>query len=119
MAGHSSNFLAQILEAPRAAIALRMGDHTLTYSQLLQAAQAVSAALSDANLAPQSRVGICMERGLLAPVSLLGCLLAGHTYVPLDPGYPAARRANRARIAELALLLCHASTAQSTNHPHQ
>src|SRR4029077_12202037 len=41
----------------------------------------------------ESRVGICLERGVEMVVGLLGVLKAGGAYVPLDPFYPAERLA--------------------------
>ncbi|MFK7913287.1 MAG: amino acid adenylation domain-containing protein [Pseudomonadales bacterium] len=117
MADLSSNFLTHILAAPDAAVALRYQDRALTYAELRNAAWAVADELSAAPFAPGSRIGICMERGLLAPVSLLGCLLAGHTYVPLDPGYPVERLHNMMQIAELATLLCDQATTKLISHP--
>ncbi|TDC98857.1 hypothetical protein E1294_52260, partial [Nonomuraea diastatica] len=41
-----------------------------------------------------SRVVVCAERALELPAMLLGVWRAGGTYVPVDPGYPAARIAH-------------------------
>ena len=42
---------------------------------------------------PETRVGICVERGISAVVAILGVLQAGGAYVPLDPSYPIDRLA--------------------------
>ncbi|WP_153003974.1 AMP-binding protein, partial [Pseudomonas sp. ICMP 10191] len=48
-------------------------------------------ALRKQGVQPDSRVGICVERGVEMVVGLLAILKAGGGYVPLDPAYPAER----------------------------
>jgi non-ribosomal peptide synthetase component F len=36
-------------------------------------------------------VGICLERGVEAVLSILGVLKAGGVYIPIDPHYPSDR----------------------------
>ena len=52
-----------------------------------------------------SRVGVFLERTSMLPVSLLGILKCGATYVPLDRSFPAQRLRYMAEDAELNLLL--------------
>src|SRR5262249_14515997 len=40
---------------------------------------------------PGSRIGIGLARSAWVPITILGVLRAGCSYVPLDPSYPAAR----------------------------
>src|SRR5262249_18228858 len=47
--------------------------------------------LRELGVKPDTRVAICMERGLEMVVGLLGVLKAGGAYVPLDPAYPPER----------------------------
>ena len=51
------------------------------------------------------RVGVFLERTSMLPVSLLGILKCGATYVPLDRSFPAQRLRYMAEDAELNLLL--------------
>jgi len=73
------------------AIAVRAGDHTLTYGVLVERAAAISAALRAAGVSPGDRVGLLVERDQHLVPALLGVLGAGAAYVPLDPGFPADR----------------------------
>jgi amino acid adenylation domain-containing protein len=77
----------------------------LTYGELGQQSRDVAAALIAAGVTAGERVGVCMERTPRAVVALLGVLLAGACYVPLDPGHPPARRAYMAEDAGLRLII--------------
>ncbi|CCH32398.1 non-ribosomal peptide synthetase [Actinosynnema sp. NPDC047251] len=61
------------------------------YSTLWRRAEAYGAALAARGVGAGSRVAILMRRTDTLPVVLLGVLLSGAAYVPLDPAYPAAR----------------------------
>ncbi|WND83244.1 non-ribosomal peptide synthase/polyketide synthase [Lysobacter capsici] len=83
-------FQAQVARTPDAA-ALRSGAARLSYAQLDAASNRVAHALIDLGVVPDTRVGLCAERGIELVVGLLGILKAGGAYVPLDPGYPRER----------------------------
>ena len=70
------------------AIAVEFRDRSLTYSQLLASARTVAGALTERGLVPEGRVGICLERSTASIVAILGTMLAGGCYVPLDPDHP-------------------------------
>ena len=61
---------------------------------------------------PEVRVGICMEPAPEMVVSVLGVLVAGGAYLPLDPELPAERRAYMLADAAPALLLTQAALAE-------
>ncbi|MFD7305242.1 amino acid adenylation domain-containing protein [Streptomyces pharetrae] len=65
---------------------------TLDYAELLRRAAAVSAALSDAGTTPGECVAIVMDKGWEQIVAVLGVLLAGGAYLPVDTTQPALRR---------------------------
>ncbi len=64
---------------------------TLTYAELLRAAEQVAVALAAHALPAHSLIGICLDRSAALVVATAGVLLAGHAYLPLDPAYPEAR----------------------------
>ena len=74
-----------------ARIAVRAGDRTLTYGELMERAAAVTAGLKHAGVGRGDRVGLLADRDEHLLPALLGILGAAGTYVPLDPGFPADR----------------------------
>jgi amino acid adenylation domain-containing protein len=94
-------FAEQAARTP-GAVALVHGDETITYAELNERANRLAHHLARAGVGPESRVGVCLERGPALVTTLLATLKAGGAYVPLDPGYPAER---------LALMLADASVA--------
>ncbi|HWE42572.1 MAG TPA: amino acid adenylation domain-containing protein, partial [Gemmatimonadaceae bacterium] len=81
---------AQAARTPDA-IAVVSGAESLSYAALEQRATALAHYLRTRGVGPETRVALCLERSTALVVGLLGVLKAGAAYVPLDPGYPAAR----------------------------
>ena len=73
------------------AVAVVFEDRRLTYGALLRRSGLVAAALRERGVGPDSLVGLCMERSIELAVGVLGILLSGAAYVPLDPAYPQDR----------------------------
>jgi amino acid adenylation domain-containing protein len=74
-------------------IALSYDTDTLTYQALNMRANSLAHALRARGVGPDTRVALCVERGIDLVVGVLGILKAGAAYVPLDPAYPPARLA--------------------------
>lgn len=71
-------------------LAVVFGNETLTYQQLNDQAEALSRTLL--REAPEAElIGISSTRNLALIVRVLAILKSGKAYLPLDPGYPAAR----------------------------
>ncbi len=73
------------------AVALIYDEQELTYGQLNARANQLAHLLRERGVAPDSRVGVFMHRGLEMVISLYAILKAGGAYVPLDPDYPNER----------------------------
>ncbi|MCS0710057.1 non-ribosomal peptide synthetase [Massilia aurea] len=71
--------------------ALVYRNQRLTYGELNLRANQLAHYLIAQGVVPETRVAICLERGLDMIVGLLAILKAGGAYVPLDPTYPRAR----------------------------
>ncbi|HZI07468.1 MAG TPA: amino acid adenylation domain-containing protein, partial [Archangium sp.] len=97
-------FEAQAQRTPDA-LAVQMGEETLTYRQLDARANQLAHHLMSLGVGPDVRVGLCVERSLHMVVGILGILKAGGAYVPLDPSYPADRLAFMLRDSLTPILL--------------
>ena len=73
------------------AVAIVHGPARLTYRELNQQANRLAHHLRTLGAAPETLVGVCMERSLEMVVGLLAVLKAGGAYVPLDPTHPVER----------------------------
>ncbi|KXX65254.1 non-ribosomal peptide synthetase [Marichromatium gracile] len=78
---------------------------TLDYATLTRAAGAVAETLRAAGCRPGERVAVVMEKGREQVVAVLGALLAGAVYVPIDITQPALRRARIIERAGVRLVL--------------
>ncbi|OPA82430.1 non-ribosomal peptide synthetase [Pseudomonas fluorescens] len=91
-------------------IAVQAGELKLTYRELNERANRLAYHLRECGVQPDSRVALCVERGLDLVVGLLAILKAGGAYVPLDPGYPRERLAYMLSDSQPVALLVHAAT---------
>src|SRR5690606_37768335 len=67
------------------------GARSLTYAELGAQARALAAELRRGGVGRGDLVGLRVTRSIDVAVAILGTLLAGAAYVPLDPQYPAER----------------------------
>ncbi len=75
------------------AIALEGAGEILTYAELNRRGDRLAAHLHSLGVAPETLVGLRVERSPEMIVALLAVLKAGGAYLPLDPAYPEARLA--------------------------
>ncbi|HZI02763.1 MAG TPA: condensation domain-containing protein, partial [Archangium sp.] len=94
------------------ALAVRMGEESLTYRQLDARANQLAHHLRGLGVGPEVRVGVCFERSPDMVVAILGALKAGGTYVPLDPAYPRERQRYMLADAAAKVLLTQASLTE-------
>ncbi|MEU8934787.1 amino acid adenylation domain-containing protein [Streptomyces sp. NPDC048409] len=83
-------------------------DSRLTYGELLDAARELATRLDGPRRAP---VAICLERTPDLVVAILGTLLAGRPYLPLDPAYPDQRLRHMLADSGAIMVLCDRTTA--------
>jgi amino acid adenylation domain-containing protein len=83
-------FAAQAARTPEAP-AVIAPEGTLTFNELELRANQLASCLRALGVGPEVLVGICTERSLDMIVGMLGTLMAGGAYLPLDPAYPRER----------------------------
>ncbi|MCP4560715.1 MAG: amino acid adenylation domain-containing protein [Bosea sp.] len=97
-------FERQVQQQPEA-IAVSCGEQQLSYAALNAWADRIAAELTARVDAPESRVGLLIERSPALIAGILGALKAGFPYVPLDPVMPKARIQRILRDSEAVALL--------------
>jgi amino acid adenylation domain-containing protein/non-ribosomal peptide synthase protein (TIGR01720 family) len=97
-------FEEQVAREPEAA-ALAFAGATLTYAEVNARGNRLAHALIARGIGAESLVGIAMHRSFDLWTAVLGVLKAGAAYLPLDPAYPEARRAQMIADARPALVL--------------
>ncbi|MFB9503745.1 amino acid adenylation domain-containing protein [Streptomyces aurantiacus] len=105
-------FHAQVRATPDA-VAVVVGDTTLTYAQLNSRASRLAHALTARGVGAEDIVALALPRSGDLVVALLAVLKAGAAYLPLDPDHPAARIAAMVEDARPVLLLTDTATAAS------
>ncbi|MFD4748843.1 AMP-binding protein, partial [Streptomyces rubiginosohelvolus] len=83
-------FAEQAARTPDAPAVLGDGER-LTYAELARDAGRLAGRLAAMGVGPGDRVGVCVPHSPDLVVALLGVLMAGAAYVPLDIDYPARR----------------------------
>lgn len=97
-------FVEQAASSPNR-VAVEFGERQLTYAELCRASKDLARLLQGLGVKPGTRVGIIAERGIEMVVGLLGVLMAGGAYVPVDPGDPPVRQEAMLALAGASLLL--------------
>src|SRR6185312_5103417 len=91
------------------AAALIFNDEWMTYRELNERANSFAQKLRALGVAPDSRVGICVERSFNMIVGVMGILKAGGCYLPLDPNYPKERLQFMLEDSQAAVLVTQTS----------
>ncbi|HSK80082.1 MAG TPA: amino acid adenylation domain-containing protein, partial [Thermoanaerobaculia bacterium] len=91
--GSLEEALAASAERNAEKTALVFEGETFTFREVEARAARLASYLRSLGVGPGSRVGLSAERSPEAVIGLLAVLKAGAAYVPLDPAYPAERRA--------------------------
>ncbi len=71
--------------------AVKIGDRSASYADLLAGASIVGEYLKEQGVGPETRVALFLDRSIELVVSIFGVFAAGGAYVPLDINAPAER----------------------------
>ncbi|WP_407562708.1 amino acid adenylation domain-containing protein [Streptomyces sp. 184] len=93
------------------ACAVRCGVDTVSYAELDRRANRLARYVTRLGVGPESRVGLCLPRGVEMVAAILAVWKAGGAYVPLDPAYPAERLAFMVADSGAAVVLTAGATA--------
>src|SRR5579884_2311147 len=105
--------VAKIARIHSARPALWAKGELLTYAELFERAGRIAAALERSGVGPGDRVAILSERSSSAYVAILGALLAGAAYVPLNTRFPADRNRRIVERSGARALICSDAQAHS------
>lgn len=83
--------IAQHAEINPEQIAFRTGDQVLTYALLWDKSRRLASLIHAKQLKRQTPIVVYGHMGIDMPVSFLGCVQAGHPYIPVDTSIPIER----------------------------
>ncbi len=100
-----------------ASISIIDDDVKYTYAQLLFTAEQIASAVHEQN-SPGAFVGVCLERGFTQIAAILGVMLSGKAYVPIDPQWPTARCDEILNASQITVLVSISSNATRITTPN-
>ncbi|MBW4434725.1 MAG: amino acid adenylation domain-containing protein [Pelatocladus maniniholoensis HA4357-MV3] len=80
-------------------------QHTLTYSELNKLAHQVAHQLRQLGASPNRLIAVVMEKGWEQVVAVLGILISGAAYLPIDPDLPIERQKYLLKQGEIQIVL--------------
>ncbi len=94
------------------AIAVVASGSVLSYGELLRRATGLASRLAKLGVRPGDRVALCLERSLEMPIAILGTLLSGAAYLPIEPSIPDERRQFLLADGDVRALVVDRTTAE-------
>ena len=100
-----------------ASISIIDDDEKYTYAQLLSVAEQIARAIHEQG-SSNVFVGVCLERGFNQIAAILGVMISGKAYVPIDPKWPPARCDEILNAAHINLLISDNNAATGISTPN-
>ncbi|MGY0560827.1 amino acid adenylation domain-containing protein [Luteimonas sp. A277] len=110
--------MAQLRATPTAA-SIHFEGQVTTCSQLQARSERIASALAARGVTSGDLVGVCLDRDVDLVAGMIGVLLAGAAYVPLDPAYPPDRLRFMAEDADLKLVVSKGDLAAPLQWPRE
>ena len=98
-------FLQQAASQPEAT-AISAWDGDLTYREVKEHAIQVANHLMKLGVGPEMLVPMCLNKSSWSVITMLGVLLAGGAFVPLDPAHPVSRHAELILDTKAEVVIC-------------
>jgi amino acid adenylation domain-containing protein len=111
-----SLFIKQVKQQGEA-IALITPEYTLTYQELYTQAHKIGQKLQHLGATPNTLVAVLMTKGWEQVAAVLGILMSGAAYLPIDPTLPQERQWNLLEQGEVKLAITQAHLAGSLSLP--
>ncbi|MFB2980086.1 amino acid adenylation domain-containing protein, partial [Microseira sp. BLCC-F43] len=92
-------------------------EFTLTYEQLYQRALQLAHQLRQLGVTTNDRIAIVMEKGWEQVVAVLGILISGAAYVPIDPSLPQQRQSSLLLEAQVQSVVTQTSLSSKLSCP--
>lgn len=73
-------------------IAVKNVNQILTYKELNEKAEAVAKSLLDKGIQSEDKIGVIVSRKISTIVNIIGILMVGAAYVPVEPDFPEERK---------------------------
>jgi D-alanine--poly(phosphoribitol) ligase subunit 1 len=112
---HSAQQLGQVIESAFQYFsknpALWVNGQVYTYEELGQFAGDIATRLEEST-PPKSRIAVFSHRNPIAYSGLLGTLLSGRTYVPINPRFPIDRNLDILKMADVRAVICDPACAE-------
>ncbi|PKY07567.1 nonribosomal peptide synthase Pes1 [Aspergillus campestris IBT 28561] len=81
-------------------------DGRLSYRELYQLAATFATYLSSRGVGPETMVPVCLDKSLWAMVTIVGILMSGGAFVPLDPSHPTSRHKEIIEEVDAQIVCC-------------
>ncbi|OZE92054.1 non-ribosomal peptide synthetase [Rhodococcoides fascians] len=95
----------RVAETTPDSIAIRHGNHEISYAQFSDQVKALSRTLQHAGVGPETTVGVAVSRSFESVLAVYAVLDAGGAYVPIDPQQPIERLHYVLEASEAAVVL--------------